>query len=98
MPSALPPDPAVVFYYDISPMLLTWISFLLLINGNQLLIFLADFQLHDLEIRVGDNEVAKGNPLCAWFPATIGKYIFINCKSYSFHFLQSPCCITHRVE
>ena len=34
---------------------------------------LADFQLHDLEIRVGNNDVAQRNPLCAWYPGTVGQ-------------------------
>lgn len=51
-----------------------------------------DFQLHDLEIRVGNNDVAQRNPLCAWYPGTVddaetktfqcakplnGRYVFV---------------------
>ena len=33
---------------------------------------MVDFKLHDLEIRVGNNTVAQRNPLCAWFPGSVG--------------------------
>nr|CAH0105825.1 unnamed protein product [Daphnia galeata] len=31
-----------------------------------------DYKLHDLEIRVGNNTNAQRNPLCAWFPGSVG--------------------------
>lgn len=48
------------------------------LNVSFFFISFLDFQLHDLEIRVGDNEIAQRNPLCAWFPATLGRSIAVN--------------------
>lgn len=35
-----------------------------------------DYKLHDLEIRVGNNTNAQRNPLCAWFPGSVGTSLF----------------------
>ncbi|RWS28808.1 Lectin C: F5/F8 and sushi domain-containing protein-like protein [Leptotrombidium deliense] len=32
--------------------------------------------LHDLEIRVGNSSMVQGNRLCAWFPGTLGEYLY----------------------
>jgi hypothetical protein len=55
-----------------------------------------DYKLHDLEIRVGNNTNAQRNPLCAWFPGSVGTspsnpliMIAINCLAFLFSRLFS---------
>lgn len=69
--------------FSVLPLISVGFIFFLLCMNNELnvsffFISFLDFQLHDLEIRVGDNEIAQRNPLCAWFPATLGRSIAVN--------------------
>lgn len=41
--------------------------------------------LHDLEIRVGNSSTVQGNRLCAWYPGTLGTFLYLYIE---FHFID----------